>query len=393
MKGSKMDYAKLITKSLQTAWKYKYLWLFGFFLEVLDGGNNIRHSRREWDLDPGFIILIVFAALTLLLILWLIAILSEGALIHGVSRIEAGKKTGLSDCFKAGIKWFPRLFGIIFLATIGMIAVIFGSALFLVPAFAANVGAGILVAMFILPFMIVVAFIIISIEAWAVRFVVLQDKSWTEGIEYGWHMLKTNTGKTIGVALSSTLVQIAATLVVLICMAFLAIPFVLLGLVSLWLGLIPGIIAGSIILILLTGYMGVFGSSLWTYAFLEITGTDVVKAGSAAAGNALEVDTQVKKAEFKASVPSTAPKTVSESKPAPKAKAAPKAKPTTGKPAGASPKPKAKTAPKAAPKPKTAAGSKPKSAAKPKTAAGSKPKAAPGKTPAPKSGSPSKPKT
>jgi hypothetical protein len=358
-----MDYAKLITKSLQTAWKYKYLWLFGFFLEVLDGGNNFRHSRSDWHIDPGLIILIVFAALTLFLILWLIAILSEGALIHGVSRIEAGKKTGLSDCFKAGIKWFPRLFGIIFLATIGMIAVIFGSALFLVPAFAAHVGAGIVAAMFIVPFMIVLTFIIISIEAWAVRFVVLQDKSWTEGIEYGWHMLKTNVGKTIGIALSSVLVQIITVIVIVLCMAFLAIPFVLMGLANLWLGLIPGIIVGGIILILLTGYLGVYGSSLWTYAFMEMTGhTPEGEEAEAGAPKSLELKPEVKTTDVVAPAP------------APKKKPAPKPRASSGKTT-------------------TTTTTKSKSAAGPKPKAAPKSKAAPEKTGTPKSRPAPKPKS
>jgi hypothetical protein len=267
-----MDFAKLITKSLQTAWKYKYLWLFGFFLEIMNGSSSARKVQNEWDLDPGLLIFIIFAAIGLFIIFWLISIFSEGALIHGISRIEFGKNSNLSDCFSAGMSYFPKIFGIKILAIVVTIAAILGGLLFMVPAFIATPALGILVAIFIIPIMIVVAFIVVSIEAWSVRYVVLQKKSWTEGIEYGWHMLKTNVGKTIGVAFSSFLVKIGLVIVILLCMAFLAIPFVLLGMASLWLGLIPGIIVGSIFLILLTGYLGTYGSSVWTYAFMELTG-------------------------------------------------------------------------------------------------------------------------
>ena len=358
-----MDYSKLITKSLQTAWKYKYLWLFGFFLEILDGSNNIRHSRHDWHPDPGIIVLIVFAALFLFLILWLISILSEGALIHGVSSIGTGKKTNLTDCFKAGLTWFPRLFGIILLATIVMLAVIFGSVLFLVPAFAADTGFGVVAALFVIPFMIVIAFIVVSVQAWSVRYVILQNKSWTEGIEYGWNLLKTNVGKTIGIALSSVLVQIIIVIGVLMCMAFLAIPFILMGLASLWLGLIPGIFVGSIILILLTGYLGVYGSSLWTYAFMEMTGYvsegDEPKADET---KSLGIKAETKQADVVVPVPAPKPK------PMPKPKPTSKPKTTAEKSSAAKPKPAAKPGPKPAVKsptaPKAKRTSKPKPAGK-----------------------------
>ena len=349
-----MDYAKLITKSLQTAWRYKYLWLFGFFLEIMDGGDNIRHTRHEWNIDPGLLIAIIFAALFLFLIFWLISILSEGALVHGVSRIEFGKKTSLSDCFSAGLSYFPKIFGIKLLAAIAVIAVILGSVLFMVPAFIAAAGLGIVVAIFMIPFMIVLSFMIISIEAWSVRYVVLQKKSWTEGLEYGWHMLKTNVGKTIGVALSSVLVKIIIVIGVLMCMAFLAIPFVLMGMANLWMGLIPGIIVGSFILMLLTGYMGVYSSSLWTYAFMQIT--DYAPEGAEAKegeARSLELKAEAKQTEVIMPAPA-APK-----------KAAPKTKPSDEKTAGSKPKsvpkPKPKTDAKksAAPKSKTKAETKP----------------------------------
>ena len=373
-----MDYAKLITKSLQTAWKYKYLWLFGFFLEVLDGGDNIRHSRHDWHPDPGIIVLIIFAALFLFLILWLLSVLSEGALIHGVSRIELGKKTSLSDCFTAGLGHFPKIFGIKLLATIVIFAVILGSAMFLVPAFVAAPGLGLVVAMFILPFMIVIAFIVVSIEAWSVRYVVLQKKSWREAIEFGWHMLKTNVGKTIGVALSSVLVKILIVIAALLCMAFLAIPFVLMGLASLWLGLIPGIFVGSIILILLTGYMGVYGSALWTYAFVEITGYSP-EGEEPKADETKSLGLKAETRQTDVVTPTNAPKPKPMSKPKPTSKPIPVSKP---KPA---------PGPKVSSKPKPTAGKS--AAAKPKTAAKPKPAAKPGPKPVKKSPTAPKAKT
>jgi len=278
-----MKYMEIINRSLQNAWKYKFLWFFGFFVGLTGGGSN-GGSRYEVDrhdffnrIDPVVIVLIILGAITLFLILWLMRTLSEGALIHGVSKKETNRKTDFSDCFKAGVKWFPRLLGIMLLIVLAIIIFVLLAAVFIIPAFLTYKGLGIALLILFLPVFLIFLFVILSVEAWAVRFAVLQDKKWDESLREAWFLLKNQTGKTIGVAFSSVLTKIVFVIILVVAMLFLALPFILVGTLSLGLALIPGIFFGLVILVIFTAFLGTFGSSVWTIGFLELTGPKTPK--------------------------------------------------------------------------------------------------------------------
>jgi hypothetical protein len=55
-------------------------------------------------------------------------------------------------------------------------------------------------------------------------------------------------------------------------MALLALPFIIIGHVNIWLALIPGIPLALLILIISAAFFGTFGSSVWTLGFMKITG-------------------------------------------------------------------------------------------------------------------------
>ena len=52
-----------------------------------------------------------------------------------------------------------------------------------------------------------------------------------------------------------------------------AIPFVILGMASFWLGVIPGAMLGLVVMVLIGAFFGVFQSSIWTLAFKQIRET------------------------------------------------------------------------------------------------------------------------
>jgi hypothetical protein len=125
-------------------------------------------------------------------------------------------------------------------------------------------------------------FIILSIEAWAVRFAILQDKKWDEALREGWFLFRNQTAKTIGVAFSSILTKLVFIIVLVIGMLFLALPFILIGTLSLGLALVPGIFLGLVILVVFTAFLGTFGSSVWTIGFMELTRSKTLKKAPAA---------------------------------------------------------------------------------------------------------------
>jgi hypothetical protein len=84
------------------------------------------------------------------------------------------------------------------------------------------------------------------------------------------------------VALSSVLTKIVFLIILVVAMLFLALPFILIGTLSLGLALIPGMALGLVILVLFTAFLGTFGSSVWTIGFMEVTGLKSKKKGGTA---------------------------------------------------------------------------------------------------------------
>lgn len=280
---------KIIEKSFSNAWRYKFLWLFGFFVSVTDGfggghwwtnkldrSDNL-HSFGDFycfDIEPMFIAMFVLAAVAIWFLFWVMAVLSEGALIHGISRKELNQEVSFGDCWSAGFGKFFRLFGIMLVAIAVVLSALIALLIFIVPSFFASKALGILLILFALPLFICMILVIICVVGWAIRFGMLYDNTWLTAIVKGWNLFKENIWKTLGVAFSSFLAQLVAWVVLLLCTLILAIPFVGIGLYDLWLGLIPGIMLLFIIIVLSSAVFGTFASSVWTIGFMKLTGYD-----------------------------------------------------------------------------------------------------------------------
>jgi hypothetical protein len=145
------------------------------------------------------------------------------------------------------------------------------SAIFIVPAFLASVVLGILLCLLFVPALIVMIFMIVAVESWALRFAMIRDMNWEASIQEGWRLLKNRTVKTIGVAFSSFLTKVVFSIGLLFIGLILALPVLILGIATLGLALIPMILFGVILLLVFTAYLGTFGSSVWTIGFMQLT--------------------------------------------------------------------------------------------------------------------------
>jgi len=285
-----MDYMQLVKKSIAGAWRYKFLWFFGFFVTVTDGYAGFHFwdekiekiSRFErfgrfgdwhWDFDPALLIALALLAFSLYIIFWVINVISEGSLIHGVSRKEMKLDTNFSDCWSAGMKNFLRLLGIILLITLLTLFLIFGFIILIVPAYILSVPLGVLLTILLLPVIIVLVIMAISVEGWAIRYAVLENDPWLEAIKKGWYLFKNNIWKTIAIALLSFFTQLVLWCFLLVGMIILAMPFIIMAFANLWLGLLPGIMVTLTVMIISSAYFGTFASSIWTLAFGDLTKT------------------------------------------------------------------------------------------------------------------------
>jgi hypothetical protein len=288
-----MEYMELVKKSVSNAWNYRFLWLFGFFVSVTDGfgghwwtdkldrSESFGRFGEFGDLyfDPALLVLLAIAAFSVWIIFWVMGVISEGSLIHGISRKELNLNVSFADCWSAGLGKFLRLLGIMLLALFLVIAVLFGLALIVIPSYFAHIGLGIAMTLLALLALFPIILVIICVEGWAIRFAVLNDERWLAAIGKGWQLFIENIGKTLAVAFLSFLTQFVLWCLLVIGIVILAIPFVILGILNLWISLIPGILILFVIIILSSAFFGTFASSMWTLGFMRMTELQAEKMG------------------------------------------------------------------------------------------------------------------
>ena len=229
--------------------------------------------------------MIVLALLFMALLFWIMSVLSEGALIHGVLRKESGDRISLGECWSRGVDKFWPLFGIMVLSTIAAVTTIIGIVIFLIPAFIASVALGLILVLFALPVILAIMFMVESLVAWSLRFIVIDNVQWLDSIGDAWKMIRQNFGKTFGVAFSSLLTQLVLGIIFLLGLLLVAIPFVLMGLQSPLLGIVPGIVAGIVLIAIIGAFEGVFKSSIWTLAYMQLTGRAVALEETPSSGD------------------------------------------------------------------------------------------------------------
>ncbi len=295
-----MDYGGLVKKALDIMWKFKYLWVFGFFVQVLSGGGwgigrisdkweNFKFPIARWsdswhglnglkmtidnhigELAIAVILLLILAAFLIFLIFLVLGIISQGGLIHCVSRIQAGERPTLGDGWNIGVKNFWRMLGIWIIIVICILASIL---VLLVPFILVIIASGIfglLFGMFLIPLFILAIITISLIDFYATRTCILEGKGVFDSLAGGWKTLINNLAKTIMV----TIISVGSTIIYIIGFIIvglvLAIPFVLIAVANLFLGIVLGVLAGLIYIILVSGAWGTYIDSFWTLAFLEL---------------------------------------------------------------------------------------------------------------------------
>jgi len=281
-----------VKRALEIIWKFKYLWVFGFFVEAISGGGgggfgswpddwnklNVHVPHFFTHISLAIILLLVLAALLLFLIFLILGIISQGGLIHCVSRIQSGEKPTFGNGWNAGIKNFWRILGI----WIVILILIFGAAvLTLGPFILLLIGfkvLGLLFGMILVPLFVALLVVILLIDLYANRTCIIEGKGVFDSIAGGWDTLRSNLGKTFIV----TLISIGSTIVYIIGFILvglvLAIPFILIGIANLFWGIASGVLVGLIYIILVSGAWGAYIDSFWTLAFLELKKLKPAKA-------------------------------------------------------------------------------------------------------------------
>ena len=279
----RIDYWGIVTRSAGIAWNHKFLWFFGFFASLGGGGGNSA-NWREHGLDEvrdfftshiGMMVAIIMGLVLLWLVLFVMNLISKGALLSCISRADDGERVLFEEGWRAGIRAFWGMLGIAITALIVFLVVTVVCVLAVVLPLVGG-AAGVAVAVFIgailfIPY-VVFLFLVTFTVIYAEREYVLRGVGVADALSAGWKLTRSRFLQSLLmwlVSLVSSMVFFIGLLIVLLAMA---IPFILIGIASPIAGLMLGIPVGLVVLVLTISAYSTYEYSLWTLMYRDLTG-------------------------------------------------------------------------------------------------------------------------
>jgi hypothetical protein len=251
--------------------------------------------ERFWTAFGGVILAVICILFILAIILWVVSVISRGALIAGVAQVEDEGSTSFGRAWAAGRKKFWTLFGLGVLATIPLIILILIGIVFMFLGIAGGVGlmdvqepAGITTIMSFamvcacLSCCVLVPIVIIleQIRVYGERGAILEDLGWIDAFKRGWQVFKDNLGPTIILWIIFFGIGIVIFLISFILVMMIIVPFGIIigftdfGAVSIASMICFGLV-GVILFAIIRSVLTAFTSATWTLAFRELTGWEL----------------------------------------------------------------------------------------------------------------------
>jgi len=271
-----MSIVEIVKQSLQIARTHKSLWLFAFVVGLGSGGSG--GGGRGGGAGPGGaagfpVAAILAAALLVVIAAVVIRLVSEGALIEGVSRAHRQESLSVREGFRVGwANWgvLLRIVAIYVAATLVSILVLAA------PCFLAVLllGRGVLVPLAIATLIVAVPWLVTlyMVQALASRIAVLENRHALDAIRKARLFLHGRMRH----ALKLMVAAFVGTLFVVVVGVVVIGPVVLLLVAAAkLLGTAPAAVIGTLTLapavFVLVAFMGTVQSAAWTLGYLEQT--------------------------------------------------------------------------------------------------------------------------
>ena len=323
-----MDYAGIFKRAFEITFKYRALWIFGFFLALCSaggggngGGQNFNYGNGDFgsgpegdffpwgfDIDPVAIFSIIALLFCFVLLLAIIGVVvrsvTRASLIGMVDQIEETDAVTVKDGWKTG--WSRNAFAIFLINLIVAIPlVVFFIGLFAIMILFIALAAGgrdspavgifgVFGAIGLVFFGLFIVFIIaLVITPWLElgwRYAVLQGASALDSLKNSYHLIRRNLKEVvltwlllIGASIGWAIVSIFfALVVVLIGVLVGAVPGAIVYLLSqtVWAAILAGLPFFLIVVILpitfAQGLFLTFRSGVWTLAFRALVGSNLL---------------------------------------------------------------------------------------------------------------------
>jgi hypothetical protein len=279
-----IDYWGIVTRSAGIAWNHKFLWLFGFFAASGGGGGGNSMNWKDYGVDEirdffmshiGMMVAIIMGLVLLWLVLFVLNLISKGALLSCISRADDGERIRFEEGWYAGIRAFWGMLGIAVTALVVFLVVTAVCVLAVVLPLiggAAGVAIAILIgAVLFIPY-VVFLFLLTFTVIYAEREYVIAGGGVADALSTGWNLTKTYFWQSLLMWLVSFVSSMAFVVSLLVVLLAIAIPFILIGIASPVVGLMLGIPVGLVVLVLVISAYSTYEHSLWTLMYRDLTG-------------------------------------------------------------------------------------------------------------------------
>ena len=279
-----IDYWGIVTRSAGIAWNHRFLWFFGFFAASGGGGGGNSMNWRDHGVDEirdffmshiGMVVAIIMGLVLLWLVLFVLNLISKGALLSCISRADDGERIRFEEGWQAGVRAFWGMLGIAVTALVVFLVVTAVCVLAVVLPLIGG-AAGIAVAVFIgavlfIPY-IVFLFLLTFTVIYAEREYVIAGGGVADAVSAGWNLTKTYFGQSLLMWLVSLVSAMAFVVSLLVVLLAIAMPFILIGIASPIAGLMLGIPIGLVVLVLAVSAYSTYDHSLWTLMYRDLAG-------------------------------------------------------------------------------------------------------------------------
>ena len=304
-----MEFGKVLARAWEITWRWKVLWIFGLHGQSGQGWgssssswsfNGQDFSNQGWTQSPpdaiwaaigGVLLAAICVLFILAIVVWVVSIISRGALIAGVMQVEIEGKTSFRQAWGAGLRRFWTLFGLSFLAALPiLVLVIVGLVVFglgiaggvglLQIQEAAGIGTIVLVSLTFACLMccglFVLGIVLNQIRVYGERAAILEGLGWIDSFKRGWQVIRDNLGPTIMLWLIFLVLGLVIGAFLFGLTLMLMTPtLVFLGITdgSEWsfLPLLCGGLIALVLFALINSVVTTFTSATWTLAYRDLT--------------------------------------------------------------------------------------------------------------------------
>ena len=271
-----MDPSKHIRDSFRFAWRHKLLWPAAFFLNPSIYG--IRFFNTVTDPTKGFpwheVLRVGFWLMVVGFFLLFVVALVNPLLVLVVKDETVGRRRTLGEVIPNAMDFYWRCYGLIWVFALAGILAMGIAALPAFFAFRASIVLGVLVSMPLLGILVLLGAAGAVINNYSVRFIALENTSIADSISQGISLFRHNLGKSVLLLIFTLFIPLgigfAISMILLPLEFILALPKFLGENFIFDVSTAAAVILMVIISVIVSGYTGLFSSSLWTLGFLDL---------------------------------------------------------------------------------------------------------------------------